>query len=255
MTVEARDTDADWRRIADENPYWGVLSQERYRGATLTPDSFSDFMKSGEMYVQNLLDLIGRQYGHKFSPKRVLDFGCGVGRLLLPLATKCEQAVGVDIAPAMLRIAAHSAKAAGVSNVLFVEGDDRLSAVEGTFDLVNSLIVLQHIHPSRGYRLIGGLIDRLNIGGIGSLQLTYAKERRFFIHQQGRAKYFRRDGGTLIDLVDAAHGPAEGTITMFDYDLNQVFALISERAGGTVVVLPTRDDGHLGVHIIFKRAH
>lgn len=28
----ARDTDRDWQKIAQENPYWGVLSENEYLG-------------------------------------------------------------------------------------------------------------------------------------------------------------------------------------------------------------------------------
>ena len=37
MATEARDTDKDWERIASEEPYWGVLSDDDYRGRPSDP--------------------------------------------------------------------------------------------------------------------------------------------------------------------------------------------------------------------------
>jgi threonyl-tRNA synthetase len=61
-------------------------------------------------------------------------------------------------------------------------------------------------------------------------------------------------GDKMVDLVDSGWRAPEGTINMFDYDLNEVMAQVSRHAGHPVVALPTSDDAHLGVHILFKRA-
>ena len=89
---------------------------------------------------------------------------------------------------------------------------------------------------------------------ISSLQLSYARERRFLPHEAPRARYYRREGNAMIDIgtTSAEHPP--GTVTMFDYDLNDVFAILGEFGGHPILSLPTNDDGHLGIHLIFKRA-
>lgn len=50
----------------------------------------------------------------------------------------------------------------GATNLMFVQGDDNLSKVEGKFDLITSHIVLQHIPVQRGERMFGRLLDLLN---------------------------------------------------------------------------------------------
>lgn len=253
MLQNRRDTDKDWQRIAEEDPFWGVLSQDDFRKDVMDESRLDQFMASGISYVDNLLSFIRKYFSAEFSPTRILDVGCGVGRLTIPLSKWAKELVGVDIAPAMLELCAKHAKLAGIDNLTLCESDDTLSRVTGTFDLVNTYIVLQHIPPERGYRLIQAMLDRLNIGGIGSLQVTYAKSRQFLIHEQAKALYYRREGGTLIDIVDTGWAPPEGTITMFDYDLNQVIAQVTKIAGSPLLVLPTNDDSHLGVHVIFQK--
>jgi 2-polyprenyl-3-methyl-5-hydroxy-6-metoxy-1,4-benzoquinol methylase len=253
MSSSKRDTDQDWRKVAEEDPFWGVLSQDEYRKDAMNVDALKQFMASGEQYVANIFGFIRKHLAADFSPVRGLDVGCGVGRLAIPMAKVVKEAVGVDIAPAMLALCASHAKLAGVNNLELVESDDTLSRVTGTFDIVNSYIVLQHIPPERGYRLIQAMLDRLNLGGIGSIHLTYAKSRKFLIHEQPKALYYRREGGALIDIIDAGWNPPEGTINMFDYDLNQVMAQLTRASGVPMLLLPTNDDSHLGTHFIFQK--
>ena len=44
---------------------------------------------------------------------------------------------------------------------LLVRSDDTLSAVEGSFDLVHSCIVLQHIEIPRGRQLFAQLVGKV----------------------------------------------------------------------------------------------
>jgi SAM-dependent methyltransferase len=244
-----RDTDKDWSAVAESNPYWGVLSEERYRGEDISSDNKSAFFSSGELYISNVLGFVKFYLQADFQIDRSLDFGCGVGRLLLPLARVSREAVGIDVAPRMLSLARENLSLAGVTNASLIVGTDDLSNVEGVFNFINSYIVFQHIPPERGMRLLESLLRRLANGGIFSIQLTYAKERRHHQHEI-TSKYYRRSGNSFVDLVANSAGNPEGTITMFEYDLNEVIALISEVVGQTLLVLPTNHDGHLGAHLI-----
>lgn len=252
--VMSRDTDADWSKIAKENPYWGVLSHDDYLGTDLEQSLKERFLLSGQNYFKNLLGFIHHHIQPDFKIVRGLDFGCGVGRLLIPLAEHAERAVGVDVAPNMLELTRKHLSERGISNTDLVLGDDTLSRVTGTYNFVNSYIVLQHIPPERGMRLIRRMLQLLDVGGVFSLHLTYAKERKFFMHEQGRASYYRRSGNVIHDLDPAETETPEGTITMFDYDLNEVIAVISEVAGHPLLILPTNHGGHLGVQAIGIKA-
>ena len=249
-----RDTDRDWTRVAEENPYWGVLSDEQFRGMALSAESSARFFASGETFITDLLGFARHHVVPGFAVKRGLDFGCGVGRLLVPIARVAEEAVGVDVAPKMLELTRANLAAAGLANAQAVQGDDTLSQVTGRFNFVNTYIVLQHIPPERGVVLIRRLLELLEVGGVFSLQMTYAKERRFFTHETGRASYYRRTGQTVQDLVPVENHAPEGTITMFDYDLNEVMLIAARVAGQPLLVLPTNHDGHIGAHLVGMKA-
>jgi SAM-dependent methyltransferase len=168
-------TDQAWRAWGEKDPYFGVITQPKFRRANLTPELLDEFFRSGQKHVDHILAMCKRYVDPQFKPKRALDFGCGVGRLLPALAAQAEAVVGVDISDAMLHEARENCGRLGVGNVTLLPSDDSLSAVEGGFDLVHSTIVLQHINPLRGRDIIAQLVARVLPGGIGALHLTYAK--------------------------------------------------------------------------------
>jgi 2-polyprenyl-3-methyl-5-hydroxy-6-metoxy-1,4-benzoquinol methylase len=254
MTHARRDTDEDWKDVAQKDPYWGVLSEESYKQERMDADALAKFLASGERFVDDLFGFIKRYFGEDFVPKRCLDFGCGVGRLAIPLAKKSNETVGLDIAPAMLELCRKHAAEGGVTNLTLYESDDELNRAPGKFDLINTYIVLQHIPPERGYKIIQAMLSKLNVGGICSMQVTYAKSRSFLIHEQPKALFYRRDGSTITDILESGWSPPVGTINMFDYDMNQVIAQVTRVAGVPVLLLPTADDRHLGAHLIFQKA-
>lgn len=174
VQMRSNGTDDTWKHYGAVDPYYGVLTQERFKGNSLDPEARALFFESGVAYVDHLLGIIREQLDASFRPNRTLDFGCGVGRLALPLARASGEVVGVDISPAMLDEARKNAAEHGLDNATFVEADDTLSRLDGTFDFVHSFIVFQHIPRQRGEQLLRRMIELLPEGGVGALQFTYA---------------------------------------------------------------------------------
>ncbi len=248
-----RDTDRDWREVARKEPYWGVISVDRFKGRSLKDGDLKPFFQSGEAYLEQVLALVRRLLDPKFEIRRALDFGCGVGRLTIPIARASKSdVVGVDVAPEMLRLCEEHARAAGVRNLTLALSDDELVKVTGVFNFVNSYIVLQHVPPERGLAILSRLLSKIETNGVASIQLTYAKARKLLKHEEGRAEYYRREGDSIEELATRPDGRPEGSITMYDYDLNKVMAIIQEATKFPMVVRPTDDDGHIGVHVILK---
>lgn len=81
-----------------------------------------------------------------FKPKRILDIGCGLGHNVLPIAQAFPNAevVAVDVGAPMLRYGLARAKAMGVDNVRFMQGDvSKLAEFEDeSFDWVQSTMFL-----------------------------------------------------------------------------------------------------------------
>ena len=71
--VDTRDTNTDWQIIAKEQPYWGVLSVDQFRGRDISGDNRAQFFASGVDYVNRLLGLVHKHFGPVNG--RALDFG------------------------------------------------------------------------------------------------------------------------------------------------------------------------------------
>ena len=170
-------SDKDWERFGKTDPYFAVLTAPEFHGRLSAPER-AKFFQSGEAHIDTILSIIRERLDPSFAPMRALDFGCGVGRLLLPLARRCRHVTGVDVSPSMLAEAQRNCDAAGANNVALVQGDDDLSAVEGQFDFVHTYIVLQHIPVERGEKLVRKLAAKLLPGGVGMFHVPYSAGRK-----------------------------------------------------------------------------
>lgn len=163
-------TDDDWEKWGASAPYYGVLSKECFRPEQLSAGALDQFFASGEAHITAVLSRIEALHGENYRPSRSLDFGCGVGRLTLPLARRSGATTAVDVSTSMLSEARTNCERQSVTNVDFVVSDDRLSALSGSFDLVHSFLVLQHIAPHRGQELLDRLAQHVAPGGYLAVQ-------------------------------------------------------------------------------------
>ncbi len=174
-----RDSRADdhWEGFARSDPYWAVLTDERFRGRAMSPSERDEFFARGERHVRGVMATRDALLGNRAPPRRALDFGCGVGRLLPALARRCHEVVGVDISAAMVEEARLNCRRMAISSVELVRDSDGLQAVGGSFDFVHSVLVFQHIEPRRGERILASLCDKLAPGGVAALQFTVGSRR------------------------------------------------------------------------------
>jgi SAM-dependent methyltransferase len=169
------DPDRTWEAYGAEDPYFGVLTDPRYHAAAMTDERRAEFFATGERHVEQVLATIRRHLEPAFAPARALDFGCGVGRLALPLARASGHVTGIDISPSMLREAAENACRYGVDNVTWVPSDATLSRLTGGFDLVHSYLVLQHLRPGHNVDMIRRLLGQVAPDGVAALHVLVAR--------------------------------------------------------------------------------
>jgi ubiquinone/menaquinone biosynthesis C-methylase UbiE len=251
------DSDRTWEYYGRNDPYFGVLTDAHFRREELGVDSRNQFFDCGRRHVDSVLEAARRELDPEFRPSRALDFGCGVGRLAIPLGKLCDSVVGIDVADSMLEEARKNCRAHGLSNVTFVKSDDTLSQCEGPFDFVHSIIVFQHIPPGRGEAILGRLVELLRPGGIGALHFTYAfrapRSRRLLLEAY-------RAVPLLYGLRNLAKRRpfSEPLMQMNEYDLNRLFAILQERGAHRVRVHFTRTCvfGHpfYGAVLLFQKA-
>jgi 2-polyprenyl-3-methyl-5-hydroxy-6-metoxy-1,4-benzoquinol methylase len=153
------------------DPYFAVVTDPRYHKEQLDSTRRGQFFATGRRQLDRLLGEIEQCTGAPPATTRALDFGCGVGRLTLPLAERCDHVYGVDVSTSMLQEAARNATEQNVNNVAWVE-TRQLAELSGQYDLVVSTIVFQHIPVREGERLFATLIQGLRPGGCGAISVT-----------------------------------------------------------------------------------
>ena len=167
------DPDESWREFGRSDPYFGVLSTDRFRAGNLDQAGLREFFATGEAHIQDVLETLERHVGPVVYAGEALDFGCGVGRLVLPLARRFAAVTGVDISEAYIAEASRNAAREGLSNVSFAPDLDSLKGRQ--FDLIHTYIVFNHIPWRRGKELIGQLYGLLKENGVMALHVLHRR--------------------------------------------------------------------------------
>lgn len=132
-----RDMGRFWDRRAAENAFYFVDTRLDYR----QPD-LDRFWAQGERDLDALLDALGA----RLEPEdRVLEIGCGVGRLTRVLARRAGRVWALDVSARMLELAAeHNPE---LDNVQWLLGDGcTLNGIETAgVDVCISHVVFQHL--------------------------------------------------------------------------------------------------------------
>jgi CelD/BcsL family acetyltransferase involved in cellulose biosynthesis/SAM-dependent methyltransferase len=136
-------------------------------------------------------------------PRRILDLGCGAGRVAAALAGRAAQVVGVDISPGMLAAARRRLLDRG--NVLLVQGSGRDLAwlKDDAMDLVLAVDVFPYIVES-GSTLIGAMMGEVRRvvrpdGSLIVLNWSYrgdpSGDRRQAVGEAARSGFILQEGG------------------------------------------------------------
>jgi SAM-dependent methyltransferase len=245
-----KSTDSAWEEWGRRDPYFGVITDPRFRRSAMDEPAKRAFFESGEPHVQHVLATIRKHFDPDFAPRRVLEFGCGVGRLLVPFAAIAQDVVGLDVSPSMLQEARQNCDERQLRNVRLLRSDDDLSAAGAdTFDLVHSCIVFQHIPANRGRVIFRNLLQRLCPGGMGAIHFTYSKTR--FADTYGVPPPELASPGVAIS---GRSGDADPEMQMNPYNMNEILFLMQQRGVQQCHVEFTDHGGELGVFLYFSRA-
>lgn len=227
-------TDKAWEKFGRDEPYFGVLAHQKFTLKQINQNR-DEFFSSGNGAVARIIGRCEDHFGHVLR-RRVLDHGCGVGRLTFPLAEQFENVVALDVSPSMLAEAKANALQFGFSNVTFALADDELSNAVGTFDFVNSHMVLQHIPVRRGLRVMSRMLDQLNDGGSFHFHISIRTDRL-----SSRVLWWvshHVPGVKIIQNLCARRRWNAPAMQMNNYPLNRVLALLASRNIVEILVSP-----------------
>jgi 2-polyprenyl-3-methyl-5-hydroxy-6-metoxy-1,4-benzoquinol methylase len=150
----------------------GFLAQQTHARQGYEGEELERFLEGGRREASRIASDIEIHTGAgTLEGRTALDYGCGPGRLALPLAEQCEHVYGLDVTSDMLAAAARNAQRKGVENVEWLRAD-ALAGLAGRYDLVISMWVFQHIPSREGERVFSQLVQGLRPGGVGAINMT-----------------------------------------------------------------------------------
>ncbi len=135
-----------------------------------------DVLRRGSKRVEGIAEAIQQATGATLDGRTALDYGCGVGRIAVPLAERCERVYGMDLSAPILRDARANAERMKLENFETVEVP-QLAGLAGRYDLLISLNVLQHIPTREGERIFEQLVTGLGAGGVGFVNVVVRPPR------------------------------------------------------------------------------
>jgi trans-aconitate methyltransferase len=139
-----------------------------------------------ELFVEGgaYLDRVEERFAALGTPVRhqgtALDFGCGVGRVLVPMAARYASVVGVDVAESMLSEARRHLPQPSADLRAYDGSDVDACLGDLRFDVLHTTRTVQHIPPADGLRILRSLLSRLNPGGVALVQAPMSAPNTLF---------------------------------------------------------------------------
>jgi SAM-dependent methyltransferase len=166
----------NWNLLAQQDPMWAILMVPGRRNGRWDKREFFQTGRDDILYVLTRV----RDLRFPLRRGRALDFGCGVGRLTQALACYFDETVGVDIAPAMIEQARFHNPYPSRCHFRLNACDDLRQFPDNQFDLIVSIIVLQHIRHDYARRYIAEFLRVLAPGGLLVFQQPSHYSRKAF---------------------------------------------------------------------------
>jgi len=191
--------------VKDPKSFWQKISErENWRDYILPRKDDKDFDREGWIEAQRLFYFFD-------SSSTVVDYGCGIGRVLKYISERAGVAIGLDINPDFLEKARGYVKN---DKVLFSLSDEYDQ--ENVADLVYSLMVLQHNDQEHREGMIRHILRILKPGGVTVINFPRFEsnyyEETTFLH-----KFTRSEVETLASLFSSFR-IVEGSLPDYEQD-------------------------------------
>jgi SAM-dependent methyltransferase len=173
-SIRLRRAKRTWNHLGSKDPFWFILPFPNKKHHQW---NLEEFYNLGEAEINDELLTNINKLNITLKKEKVLDFGCGVGRLARAFGNIFKEYHGVDISASMINLAK---KLNPFPERCFfhlnVSSDLRIFQ-NNTFDLIYSILVLQHIGPDITKSYIKEFLRILKPGGLLVFQLPTTPTR------------------------------------------------------------------------------
>jgi tRNA/tmRNA/rRNA uracil-C5-methylase (TrmA/RlmC/RlmD family) len=109
-----------WQRLGKNEPYWSVLTAERFQRANIAATG-EEFYLSGNGAIELMRAFFARNGQILEGVKSVMELGCGVGRETCALSQNFDHVIAVDVSSAHIELAREAlTRRVGFANVELV---------------------------------------------------------------------------------------------------------------------------------------
>jgi len=162
-----------WENTANANPYWGVLTDEKYLSENINSDKIKEFYKSGNgelnfmiNYLKNHSISIGDFKNYNF-----LEIGTGTGRIAQNSIKFCNNLYCIDISDKYLQLCSNAL----TGNYTLVNYKHFYDYNFEKVKLIYTWITLQHNPPHEIKKIVKRVCDILDKDGYAFLHIPFAK--------------------------------------------------------------------------------
>ncbi len=183
-----------WTLLGMDRPHWSVLSSDDFLPEKIAGHQ-NAFYASGATDADLIVRALARHAMEPAMFPRIVEYGCGVGRVTPHLARHFAEVLAIDISESHMAMAADAVRQAGAENVRFELARPPVFGMNDTFDLWFSYIVLQHNPPPVIAQVLQRALSLLAPGGVAIFQVpTFASG---YVFDLGRYLAAPSDTGTI----------------------------------------------------------
>lgn len=240
-----------WNYFGKTDPLWYIATNPKTKNNNWKE---KEFFHTGDYEIKKVIDRI-RLLKDPIKDNRVLDFGCGVGRLTQAFSKYYKKAYGVDISSSMIKLANKFNKYSKKCKYIQINEDNLKIFQDNYFDLIYSNITLQHIEPRFVKNYLIEFLRILTPDGLLMFQLTdhprlYCKIMKFLKYGIYTKEIYK------LLLTITRMGYLEGyderkRIDTFGINKNKVIQLIINNKGRIISINKDNNAGNSWVSYFY----
>ena len=170
-----------WRKLGETDAHWSVITRDDFRREVFSEKAEAAFYETGGHEYISLARIFERAGESLESVETVFELGCGAGRVTEALASNKKRVLAADISAPHLALAAERMEKQGITNVELKQIKSLVDFdMSEKFDLIYTVIVLQHNPPPVAFNILRQLLNSVNYGGYIFFQIpTYIFDYEF----------------------------------------------------------------------------
>jgi ubiquinone/menaquinone biosynthesis C-methylase UbiE len=220
--MELAELARNWEALARHDAMWAILSDPNKVGNRW---DLTEFLATGVGEARRTVDYLDA-VAKPYERGRILDFGCGMGRVTQGFATFFTRVDGLDVSREMVE-RARACNEVGDRVQFHVNHAERLPFEDGVFDVVYSALVLQHVPRPLTLAYIREFLRVIKPGGI--------------VYFQAPARCLVAVGDSFASPIDTSEGRVQIDMHVCPRDLVEDTV---QTGGGHLV--EARSDGRAG---------